>query len=359
MNDAVQLVAVDKRFADGTHALKGVHLRFARRQLTTLLGPSGCGKTTLLRLVAGLERPSGGRILIGGRDFTQAGPEQRPISMVFQSYALFPHLDVRQNVGYGLRMQAGAHRRQGSDANDARVHEALALVGMASLASRSTASLSGGQQQRVALARALVLQPEVLLLDEPLSNLDAGLRRHIREDIRGLQQRLGLTVIYVTHDQDEAMAVSDQVVVLREGQVLQVGSPREVYEQPGSEFVAGFMGDAAVFDAEADAQGRVHLGPLCLAPGLTRRQGPLRLVVRPEAWRIAPASGAGLAGKVVARAFEGRLTQYRVLTALGELQVNKFHELQGLQLQAPVSLFLDGPGVSVLLGGEGAAPQGP
>jgi iron(III) transport system ATP-binding protein len=359
MNDAVQLVAVDKSFADGTHALKGVHLRFARRQLTTLLGPSGCGKTTLLRLVAGLEQPSGGRILIGGRDLTQSGPDQRPISMVFQNYALFPHLDVRQNTGYGLRMQGGAHRRQDKDAIEARVQESLALVGMSSLASRSTASLSGGQQQRVALARALVLQPEVLLLDEPLSNLDAGLRRHIREDIRSLQLRLGLTVIYVTHDQDEAMAVSDQVVVLREGQVLQVGSPREVYEQPVSEFVAGFMGDASVFDAVADAEGRVHLGPLCLAPGLTRRPGPLRLVVRPEAWRIAPASGAGLAGKVVARAFEGRLTQYRVLTALGELQVNKFHELQGLQLQAPVSLFLDGPGVSVLLGGEGAAPQGP
>jgi len=359
MNDAVQLVAVDKRFADGTHALKGVHLRFARRQLTTLLGPSGCGKTTLLRLVAGLEQPSSGRILIGGRDFTHTGPEQRPISMVFQNYALFPHLDVRQNTGYGLRMQANADHRRENDAIESRVQEALALVGMASLASRSTASLSGGQQQRVALARALVLRPDVLLLDEPLSNLDAGLRRHIREDIRSLQQRLGLTVIYVTHDQDEAMAVSDQVVVLREGQVLQAGSPREVYEQPGSEFVAGFMGDALVFNALADEQGCVLLGPLRLPPGLSQRQGPLRLVVRPEAWRLAPACGAGLAGKVVARAFEGRLTQYRVLTALGELQVNKFHELQGLQLQAPVSLFLDGPGVSVLLDDEVAEPQGP
>ena len=321
MSDALRLVGVEKAFADGTRALRGVHLRFPRRQLTTLLGPSGCGKTTLLRLMAGLERPSAGRVLIGGRDVTDAGPAQRPISMVFQNYALFPHLSVTHNVRYGLRMQAGQGSRRERSADDERTRAALAMVGLESLATRSPASLSGGQQQRVALARALALQPEVLLLDEPLSNLDAGLRRQIREDIRSLQQGLGLTVIYVTHDQNEAMAVSDQIVVMRDGQVLQVGSAREVYEAPCSEFVAGFMGDAVVFDAEADADGRLRLGPLCLGPGLTRRQGPVRLVVRPEAWRMAPASGDGLAGKLVARAFEGRLTQYQVLTELGRLLV--------------------------------------
>ena len=359
MSDALRLVGIEKAFADGTRALRGVHLRFPRRQLTTLLGPSGCGKTTLLRLMAGLERPSAGRILIGGRDVTDAGPAQRPISMVFQNYALFPHLSVKHNVRYGLRMQAGQGPRRERSTDDERTRAALALVGLEALAARSPASLSGGQQQRVALARALALQPEVLLLDEPLSNLDAGLRRQIREDIRSLQQGLGLTVIYVTHDQNEAMAVSDQIVVMRDGQVLQVGSAREVYEAPSSEFVAGFMGDAAVFDAEADADGRLRLGPLCLGPGLTRRQGRVRLVVRPEAWRIAPASGDGLAGKLVARAFEGRLTQYQVLTELGRLLVLVHHEQQALQVGAPVSLFLDGPGVSVLLPPGAAMPEGP
>jgi iron(III) transport system ATP-binding protein len=357
MNAAVQLLSVDKIFQNGARALREIQLGFSRHQLTTLLGPSGCGKTTLLRLVAGLERPSHGRILIDGQDVTEVGPEDRPIGMVFQNYALFPHLNVQQNVEYGLK--AGAATSQRAE-RIYKVQGALALVGLDPLADRGVGSLSGGQQQRVALARALVMEPKVLLLDEPLSNLDAGLRRHIREDIRSLQQRLGLTVIYVTHDQDEAMAVSDQIVVLRDGEVLRSGSPREVYQQPGSEFVAGFMGDATVFDATTDADGCVHLGPLRLAFSVTQSPGRLRLVVRPEAWRIEPATGAGLAGKVLARAFEGRMTQYRILTELGEILVNRFHEHQALQLQSPVSLFLGGNGVSVLGGGNPVAdPQAP
>ncbi|WP_066258895.1 ABC transporter ATP-binding protein [Hydrogenophaga flava] len=353
MPDAVRLESVEKTFADGTRALRGVQLRFARRQLTTLLGPSGCGKSTLLRLVAGLEQPTAGRVFIGERDVTGTGPDQRPISMVFQNYALFPHLDVQGNVGYGLGLDSAAAAR------DPRVQTALEQVGLGALAGRGTASLSGGQQQRVALARALALAPEVLLLDEPLSNLDAGLRRQIREEIRGLQQALGLTVVYVTHDQNEAMAVSDHIVVLRDGQVQQVGSPRDIYERPRSEFVAGFMGDAAVFDAEADGQGGLRVGPLTVNTGHARRRGATRVVVRPEAWRLAPASGQGLAGRIESHAYEGRQSHYRVRTALGLLQVHRQHERQTLQVGAPVSVFLDGPGVSVLLAGAAAMPEGP
>ena len=342
MSGAVQLTAIGKTFPNGARALRNVHLRLPARQLTTLLGPSGCGKTTLLRMVAGLEHPSTGQVQINGRDVTRLDPAQRPISMVFQSYALFPHLSVLENVRYGLRAAGATDSRQ-------QALEALDRVGLTGQASRPTALLSGGQQQRVALARALALKPQVLLLDEPLSNLDAGLRRHIREDIRALQQALGLTVMYVTHDQHEAMAVSDTVVVMREGEVMQVGSAREIYENPQNEFVAGFMGDAVVFDAQADATGRIRLGPLTVDLGSVRRHGPVRLVVRPHAWRLAPASVDGLAGKILTRAYLGRTTEYQVLTSLGTLLVVVRAETQLRQPESPVSLHLGVAGVSVIM----------
>jgi iron(III) transport system ATP-binding protein len=351
MTGAVRLEAVDKRYPVGGFALQGLHLDFPSRQLTTVLGPSGCGKSTLLRLVAGLERPDAGRVWIGGQDVTELGPDARPISLVFQSYALFPHLDVRANVAYGLTHLPDGER-------DQRVDETLDMLNLQAFAQANTAALSGGQQQRVALARALALRPQVLLLDEPLSNLDVGLRRQIREDIRRLQQALGLTVIYVTHDHLEALAISDRVVVMRQGQVQQVGGQRDIYERPCSEFVADFMGDAAVYDGHVDAHGGVRLGPLELATEQTRREGPVRLVVRPQAWRLGPATGRGMPGQIESVAFEGRLTIYRVQTALGPIQVHRHHERQGLQSGAPVSVFLDGPGVSVLLASS-AMPKGP
>jgi iron(III) transport system ATP-binding protein len=344
MRSAVQFQSISKTFPNGVRALCNIHLRIPSRQLTTLLGPSGCGKTTLLRMVAGLARPTSGRILLDGVDVTDMGVEQRPISMVFQSYALFPHLNVLDNVRYGLRM-LGLRPRE----RDERARAALGMVGLQTSAASNTAVLSGGQQQRVALARALALQPKVLLLDEPLSNLDAGLRRQIREDIRALQQNLGLTVLYVTHDHSEAMAVSDTVVVMHEGQVMQVGTPQEVYETPHSEFVAAFMGDAVMFDAQADASGAIELGPLRIAPGLTRRQGKVRLVVRPHAWQLAPASGEGLPGKVLSYAYMGRHTEYHVLTALGTLMVLAQGEAQARQVGSPVSVHLGAQGVSVVM----------
>src|SRR5947208_5487136 len=213
--------------------------------LVTLLGPSGCGKTTTLRLIAGLEIATRGQILIGGEDVTLRSAADRDVSMVFQSYALFPHMSVFENVAYGPTVQR-IPRAQVREL----VQEKLSLVGLAGLENRSPSELSGGQQQRVAVARALVMEPQVLLFDEPLSNLDAKLRRRVREEIRELQLKLDLTVAYVTHDQEEALAVSDRIVVMDDGRIAQAGTPVELYEQPVSLFVADFIGDANLVNAE-------------------------------------------------------------------------------------------------------------
>src|SRR6185369_7240921 len=206
-------------------AVKGISFNVARGTLTTILGPSGCGKTTTLRMIAGLESPTSGQIVIAGKDVTTLGPADRNVSMMFQSYALFPHMNVVENVMYGLRMSGVA-----KTAARKRAVEALRNVGLVGFDERLPSELSGGQQQRVALARALVLEPAVLLFDEPLSNLDARLRREMREEIRALQQRLKLTVAYVTHDQSEALAVSDQIIVMDRGTIAQQGTPRDLYE---------------------------------------------------------------------------------------------------------------------------------
>ena len=287
---SVEFRNVVKRYGQAT-AVAGVSFTVDEGTLVTLLGPSGCGKTTTLRMIAGLELPSEGRILIAGRDVTTLGATERDVSMVFQSYALFPHMSVLENVSYGLR-------RSGRAKNQAQKQalEGLAQVGLEGYGERQPSELSGGQQQRVAVARALVLEPSVLLFDEPLSNLDARLRRQMREEIRELQQRLGLTVVYVTHDQQEAMAVSDRIIVMNAGRIEQQGGPRDLYERPATPFLARFMGESN------PARGTVRR----LAPGKIRIQlgeaeveiadtgtadGEASVAVRPEAITIAPAPG--------------------------------------------------------------------
>ena len=235
---SVEFQGVVKRYG-ATAAVSGISFTVESGTLVTLLGPSGCGKTTTLRMIAGLELPNEGRILIAGRDVTSLGATQRDVSMVFQSYALFPHMSVLENVRYGLRRSGLA-----SDEATRRAREGLATVGLAGYDERQPSELSGGQQQRVAVARALVLKPSVLLFDEPLSNLDARLRRQMREEVRDLQQRLRLTVVYVTHDQQEAMAVSDRIIVMNAGRIEQQGSPRDLYERPATAFLARFMGES-------------------------------------------------------------------------------------------------------------------
>ena len=248
----VEVRGVTKRFGDHA-AVRGVELTVARGEFFTMLGPSGSGKTTLLRLIAGFEMPDEGTISLGGVDVTRVPPYQRGVNTVFQDYALFPHMSVAQNVGYGLRV-----RRVAPAERARRVEHALDLVRMSELSSRRPAQLSGGQRQRVALARAIVNEPEVLLLDEPLGALDLKLRQEMQVELKRIQRQIGITFLYVTHDQEEALTMSDRLAVFRDGRIEQVGHPAEVYERPASEFVAGFVGLSNVLETPA---GRIVVRP--------------------------------------------------------------------------------------------------
>ena len=265
-------------------------------------------------MIAGLEVATSGMIRIGGRDVTALPPSERNVSLVFQSYALFPHMRVLDNVAYGPVVsgtpKAAAHER---------AEATLRLVGLTGLSQRWPSELSGGQQQRVAVARALVLEPQVLLFDEPLSNLDARLRRQMREEIRALQQRLQLTVVYVTHDQSEALAVSDRIIVMNQGIIAQMGAPRELYERPASRFIAGFIGDANLVEGELAGGDVLTIGPLhAHVPHAGVAPGPVTVAVRPEAWRLGEVAEGTLPGQVVKAAYLGGYCEYTIATAHGE-----------------------------------------
>ncbi len=279
-----------KRFGAAT-VLHGIDLDIADGEFVVLVGPSGCGKSTLLRLIAGLEEASAGRLAIGGRDMRGVPPQRRDVAMVFQSYALFPHMSVRENIAYGPKVRG--------EAVGGRVEEAAAMLGLTAHLDRRPADLSGGQRQRVAMGRALVREPKLFLFDEPLSNLDAQLRVAMRAEIRALHGRLGNTVIYVTHDQVEAMTMADRIVVMDAGRVAQVGAPLDLYDRPASLFVAGFIGSPAM----SFLNGRLEGGRLGVAGlDLPAAQGGAREVVvgvRPEAFRIAEGEGIAVTVKVV------------------------------------------------------------
>jgi spermidine/putrescine transport system ATP-binding protein len=277
---AVRLVGLEKDF-DGAHAVRGINLDIRAGEFFSLLGPSGCGKTTTLRMIAGFEQPSAGEILLDGKDLVSVPAHKRPVNTVFQSYALFPFLDVWDNVAFGLR-----YRKVSKEEATRRVGEILERIQMSDYARRRPAQLSGGQQQRVALARALVLNPAVLLLDEPLGALDAKLRKHLQLELKSLQRSVGVTFIYVTHDQEEALTMSDRLAVMRDGLVEQVGAPEAVYAAPESAYVAGFLGSANVLDVDvlgpdADAV-RCRLGSLALRAVGVARAGRGKVIVRPE-----------------------------------------------------------------------------
>jgi iron(III) transport system ATP-binding protein len=284
----LEIVSVGKQFG-GFVALKDVTLSIEEGEFVSFLGPSGCGKTTLLRAIAGLDPATTGVIRQAGREITGLPPAERDFGIVFQSYALFPNLTVAQNVAYGLRGPSWPRARA-----KARVEELVRLVGLTEHAAKYPAQLSGGQQQRVALARALAPEPGLLLLDEPLSALDAIVRLHLRQEIRALQRRLGVTTVMVTHDQEEAMGVSDRIVVMSRGHVEQVGTPEEVYRRPATAFVAGFVGRSSAFDAVVDATPATvnaagHRLQAEAARGLTYGT-PVRAFVRPEEVRLGPAA---------------------------------------------------------------------
>ncbi len=315
---AVKLEAVTKKFG-AVAAVDTVDLLIEPGTLVTLLGPSGCGKTTTLRMIAGLEAPSSGRVVIGGKDVTLLPPNERDVSMVFQSYALFPHMTVMENVSYGLRESELSRAAQ-----KAKAREGLALVGLAGYDERLPSELSGGQQQRVAVARALVLEPQVLLFDEPLSNLDAKLRRKMREDIREIQLKLGLTAVYVTHDQEEALAVSDKIVVMNKGRIAQQGTPADLYERPADAFVADFIGSANLVPAEIVARDQGHVTvALGLAKLVLRNTGiagdKVFLVIRPSGVTLDGEAGktGTLPAKVARATYLGSHWEY-TLEAAGQ-----------------------------------------
>ncbi|HSI02186.1 MAG TPA: ABC transporter ATP-binding protein [Reyranella sp.] len=325
---AIEISGVNLSYG-ATHVLKNVDLSIRAGEFFAFLGPSGCGKTTLLRLIAGFAQAQTGRVLLDGQDVAALPPWKRDVGMVFQSYALWPHMTVAQNVAFGLE-----ERRRPRAEIEARVAQALDLVGLAALAQRRPAQLSGGQQQRVAVARTIAIEPKVLLLDEPLSNLDAKLRVSVRRDLRALQQRLGLTTIFVTHDQEEANTICDRIAVMEAGTIQQVGTPMELYERPANLFVASFLGSANIIDAAAG---------IAVPPGR-------KLVFRPQHARLAPAAGAAISGPVTHREFLGATVRYGIRVGGDEVLVDApfqsgselraIGETVGVALPAERMLFL-------------------
>jgi putative spermidine/putrescine transport system ATP-binding protein len=284
----LQIDRITKRYGE-VHAVRDVSLDVADGEFVVLLGPSGCGKTTTLRVIAGFAEPTSGAVRLGERDITYLPPWKRNAGLVFQSYALFPHLTVAQNVAFGLEMRKVAKSEMGD-----RIKEALRLVQLGRLGERLPRQLSGGQQQRVALARALVFRPDVLLLDEPLSNLDAKLRQEVRVEIRELQRKLGLTTVMVTHDQEEALTMADRLVVMNDGTVRQIGTQQDLYERPTDRFVAGFVGRSTFIEGEMEASGRFRsVGGLTLFCNAAAA-GPATLALRPERIILGPAQNGGM-----------------------------------------------------------------
>jgi iron(III) transport system ATP-binding protein len=354
---AIRLADISKRFAHRVkgevYAVRDVTIAIAPGELLTLLGPSGCGKTTTLRMIAGFEEPDAGTIVIGERDVTRLMANERNIGFVFQNYALFPHLSVFENVAYGLRVQ----KRPSAEIARA-VGEVLTLVGLSGYERQAPHQLSGGEQQRVALARAIVFRPRVLLFDEPLSNLDARLRVQMREEIRDLQKRLGVTTVYVTHDQEEAMAISDRIAVMDRGEIVQVGSAEALYHSPASEFVARFIGRAnllggrvaAVHADRLDIELAGHVLPLARGNAAFSAGDLVRLVFRPELIGLQPPAAYGLRGTVLSRTFLGEKAEYSIGVGDQVLQVTQYTRPGGTHFQTGEAVSLEFPheGVPVL-----------
>jgi iron(III) transport system ATP-binding protein len=325
---AIEFSGVTKRYGSAV-AVDGISFAIAKGEMVTFLGPSGCGKTTSLRLIAGLELPTSGMVRIAGRDVSQRAASERNVGMVFQSYALFPHMNVLENVSYGPII-----RGEAKDSARKRALEILEQIGLKGLSERLPSELSGGQQQRVAVARAIVQQPDVLLFDEPLSNVDAKLRRKVRGEIRDLQKRFGLTAVYVTHDQEEALAVSDRIVVMQSGKIAQIGTPRDLYERPASAFVADFIGDANLIAGQV-AGGRFRAADLDIP--MAGPDGAAQISLRPERITLAPGTGAPQ-GRIRSCTYLGSRWEYEVETGFAELLTSR------PMTEAPIA-----PGTDVVL----------
>jgi spermidine/putrescine transport system ATP-binding protein len=351
---AIGLVGVSKRFG-GVSAVDDVSLEIAEGEFFSLLGPSGCGKTTTLRMVAGFELPDAGRIVMQGTDVTEVRANRRPVNMVFQQYALFPHMSVYDNVAFGLRVKRVPRAEHGP-----RVHEMLRVVSLEGFDRRRARQLSGGQQQRVALARALVNRPAALLLDEPLGALDVKLRKQMQLELKRIQHELGTTFVYVTHDQEEALAMSDRIAVMNGGRVEQTGSPREIYEHPRTAFVADFIGSLNALDLTIDelvggyAVARFGEDERVVVPvdGSRRVGEQIRAAVRPERMQIGPGpeDGSRLEGTVAEIVFLGMYTQLHVDTRAGRIVCHRLADesLATLEPGARVTLSWEPEQASLL-----------
>ena len=344
----VKFENITKKFNE-TVAVDNVSCVFKAGTLTTLLGPSGCGKTTSLRLIAGLERASSGKIFIDNEDVTLLPATDRDVSMVFQSYALFPHMSVIENVSYGLKM-AKVKKNEYIE----KSIETLKLVNLEGYENRMPSELSGGQQQRVAVARAIVLEPKVLLFDEPLSNLDAKLRRQVREDIRNIQQRLGVTTIYVTHDQEESLAISDNVIVMNKSIIAQEGKPIDLYDNPNTKFVANFIGDANIIKAEATSKNdtlyRLKIGEVIVEVNSTKRiNKTTSIALRPEKININKNKKENnLIGKIISASFVGNSYQYTISTNVGKIYVISHDTINNFELNSEVFLSFEKNDIKIL-----------
>jgi spermidine/putrescine transport system ATP-binding protein len=358
---SIELSGLTKRF--GEVAVDNIDLTVASGEFFSLLGPSGCGKTTTLRLIAGFEQPTSGRIMLDGVDVSDVPPHRRNVNTVFQSYALFPFLTVFDNVAFGLR-----HRRLDKADLRRRVNEALDLVKMTTYAKRRPGQLSGGQQQRVALARALVLKPAVLLLDEPLGALDAKLRRSLKVELKALQERVGITFLYVTHDQEEALTMSDRLAVMNAGRIVQIGTPREVYEEPADTYVADFLGAANLMEVWVSSTGTpstLQLGDWTLSSHRCEAgaEGHAHAVIRPERVRIEEHGSAGenrVPAMVERVVFLGAATQVMLRLAPGvpvQALMQNDGEQPDLAQGSPVHAYLPPDALRVLAGARGVVPE--
>jgi putative spermidine/putrescine transport system ATP-binding protein len=346
----LELRRLTKRY-DAVVAVQDFDLTVERGEFVSLLGPSGCGKTTMLQMVAGFVSPTEGSIKLDGKDITSVKPSRRGLGIVFQSYALFPHMTVADNVGFGLEMRGVSKTDR-----QRRIAETLELVHLGKFAARFPREMSGGQRQRVALARALVIKPPVLLLDEPLGALDAKLRHDMQIELRALQHHIGVTTIMVTHDQEEAMTLSDRVVLMNQGRIEQIGRPYEMYEEPNGRFASTFLGKANLFSGQrAAADSTVRVGGITL-PANGGAVGEVDYVVRPEKVRFVPGADALLRGSVQARAFLGSYWLFQVTTELGNVQVTLPNTgLPDVQEGQAVGLVWSAQHARVLQRGSGAS----
>lgn len=345
----VEFKNITKKF-NNTVAVNNVSCTFEPGTLTTLLGPSGCGKTTSLRIIAGLERATSGQILIDGEDVTILPATERDVSMVFQSYALFPHMSVMENVSYGLRMI-----NKNKEEYTEKTFNTLELVGLKGYQDRMPSELSGGQQQRVAVARAIVLEPKVLLFDEPLSNLDSKLRRQVREDIRFLQQSLSVTTIYVTHDQEEALAISDNIIVMKNAVIAQQGAPRDLYNYPDNKFVANFIGDSNIIKVsivshqEDNYEIKIDKKDFKIKSSIQVNKDEPHVSIRPDKINILKTSKDNdLEGQIDSNSFVGGSIQYKVKTSIGEFYVIIYDTSNVFKKNEKIFLNFDSENIKII-----------